>query len=161
MHVKITMNSIELRQLLAVDFNTRFIYGKVLALDELLFWPDFMKQSYIVVNNQPQYLKGEHWLAIFFPNKQTDPVEVFDSLGHPPDSYGKELVNFLKRERSSYSFNLNPVQSQDSVLCGLFCVYFISKRCLGKTFNEIMQDFNPNDPQNNEAVILKYISGNH
>ena len=121
------MKSTELRQLLAGDFNTRYIYGKVLASDELIHFPSFMTKAYIIVNNQPRKSKGEHWLGIFLSETEGNTT--------------------------------TKIQASESILCGMFCVYFISKRCIGVPFKEIMQSFNTKNLKNNDQIVVNYLRG--
>lgn len=155
------MKSSQLREQMALDKNTRYIYGKVLALDELAYFPKLMHQSYIILNNKPHYLSGEHWLAIYIPpNEQKKPVEFFDSFGKSPMFYNESIVNFLESQRPKYAYNTLSVQPQNSILCGLFCTYFISLRCMGVPFNVIMQSFNQSNLLKNEDIVTKYFTKN-
>ena len=55
------MDSSEIKNYLARNVHTRYVFGKVLEIDEL----DFILECYFIVNTQPRFLPGEHWFAIF------------------------------------------------------------------------------------------------
>ena len=155
------MKSNDLRKELVLNKNTRYVFGKVLSIDELLYLPKLTKKSFIIVNNQPQYLKGEHWLAIFIPSDQSQPIELFDSFGNAPTFYNEILVNFLMLQRNKYSYNTLQIQSPKNDMCGLFCIYFISMRCIDIPFNIIMQVFDENNLKKNEKIIMNYFSSHN
>ena len=151
------MNSNQIREILSSDKFIQEYKGSVIAINELLDFNLQLKSRYFIVNNQTQDLSGEHWFAIFLPSDLSLPVEVFDSLGKPPSTYNPILLDFLKKQRLQYCYNSLRIQSKDSVACGLYCLYFISLRCLGNSYSSIMQNFHPFNYDLNEKTVTEYI----
>lgn len=86
----------------------------------------------MVINTDCAKRKGRHWVAIFVPSPST--VEYFDSFGAKPNTNIRKFVKkFLIRHRNNVCF-----QSVFSDVCGLYCIYFIIKRCSGERFFSIV-----------------------
>ena len=151
------MNSNQIREILSTDKNIQRYKGSVIAIDELLDFNVELKSRYFIVNNQTQNLSGEHWFAIFLPSDISLPVEMFDSMGKSPSVYNPILLDFLTKQRLQYSYNSLRIQSEDSVACGVFCLYFISLRCMGKSYESIIQNFNPSNYYLNEKIATEHI----
>ena len=84
-----------------------------------------------IVNLQPSWSQGSHWLSIWIDQQN---VEIFDSFGFDPNIWARfprRLFRFLSRFKYSHKLKISPVcQSPNSHYCGLFCIYFICKRPL-------------------------------
>ena len=120
------MDSSELRDYLARNVNTRYTFGKVLAIDELaLFSSPSLGECFFIVNTHPHFLPGEHWFSIYCPPNTNNPIEIFDSLGEDPKCYDKGLLYFIQGWKRGYCFNTMRLQSSESWACGLFSLYFI------------------------------------
>jgi hypothetical protein len=86
----------------------------------------------MVVNTDSSARKGRHWVAIYVPSPYV--VEYFDSFGMEPNKNIKDfLKKFLIRRRSSVM-----LQSIFSDVCGMYCIYFIIKRCCGESLSSIV-----------------------
>lgn len=106
-------------------------------LDGICFRP-----SVYIVNIEPSFKLGSHWIAIVIPYKGN--AEFFDSLGKPPWFYGTKFVNFLINNGPNYVYNSKRIQQSGTDTCGLYCLYFILRRCLGRTYQEILEPFKDN-----------------
>lgn len=75
----------------------------------------------LIVNLDPSYLEGSHWIALFFP--RNGPGIYFDSFAnHPPE----RIETFLERNSPrGYLINTAKVQEYWSDNCGLFCIQFL------------------------------------
>lgn len=88
----------------------------------------------LVVNTDEARLPGEHWVAIWASSPSL--VEYYDSLAEwPPQSphISAYLLRFTHIRR-----NRVPLQSQLSSACGKHALYFILKRCQGRTYSAIV-----------------------
>jgi hypothetical protein len=120
-----------------------------------------------VVNTDRLSGAGQHWWAIARLDKK---LEIFDPLGVTAE----EVVQRIGRKRCFY-FNATSVQPEDSVNCGLFCIYWIYARLLNSElkYSEVLwpllmcQQIIPNSPQvlntyltpnllKNEAIVLEF-----
>ena len=48
------------------------------------------------------------------------------------------------------------IQSDDSIMCGFYCIAFIEYMITGNTLLNYANLFSPNDYQNNDKIIYKY-----
>ena len=83
----------------------------------------------LVVNTDPADKPGAHWLAFFAI--ASEPLEMFDSYGLPPDMHS--LAHVAPRIYSlSYSY-----QSLDSSVCGHYCLFFLFNRAHGLSYSTV------------------------
>ena len=83
--------------------------------------PDVNKQRRpfaLVLNTDPWSKPRQHWLALFGPKE--GPIEIFDSFGLNPFSYG--LSYFVP------TYSLIQLQSSFFALCGHYCIFFLNQR---------------------------------
>ena len=80
-------------------------------------------------------------------------VSFFESFGveHIP----KEIIKFIGKKY--ITANIYRVQAYDSIMCGYFCIGFIDFMLKGKSLLEYTNLFSPNDYEQNDKIILKYI----
>jgi hypothetical protein len=104
----------------------------------------------LIVNTDPQTEKGTHWLAMYFPSKETG--EFFDSYGQRPEFYHKSFEQYLNNDADSWTYNHRCLQSITSSTCGQFCLYFIMNRNRGKSLPRIVNSFSRNTMLNDHRV---------
>ena len=63
----------------------------------------------------------------------------------------KKLKNFL-----GIKTNIFRVQTNDSVICGYFCIGFIDFMLAGKKLADFANLFSPHDFEKNDHIILSY-----
>lgn len=90
----------------------------VFALNELPDLEHELRPFALVLNTDPRYKPGTHWLAIFAPRDGCN--ELFDSFGLPSNFYGLNVYNLLA--------NSTTFQSNLSAVCGHYCIFFIYLR---------------------------------
>lgn len=148
----VRLNTIQLKLFLKkILRNNSFQVG---AIDEL---KDFHFPVIAIVNNQPKHLSGEHWLAIYC-KKPESVIEIFDSAGGIVKDYLKYVSDFVKKHRLQVQKNVHILQPLDSVLCGYFCLYFLSLKSKGYSFNSILKRFKPNNLEYNAIMVKNYFS---
>lgn len=84
---------------------------------------------------------GTHWVALFI-NTQERRVEYFDSTGAPPTSRILRFVNMLRTvfPKNAYRYVYSKVRhQQENSECGVYAVYFITQRVLGRTFENVIR----------------------
>ena len=76
----------------------------------------------------------------------------FDSFGleHIP----KEIEKFIGNKK--IKANIFRVQTNNSVMCGFFCIGFIGFMLAGKKLTNFMILFSPYDFDKNDSIILSY-----
>lgn len=111
-----------------------------------------IKPSCLIINSDPSFLPGSHWVAIYFPSNS--PAEFFDSLGKGPFHYSHLMLNFIIDWSSKgFAYNYEPIQPQYSSTCGIYCLYFLYNRVRGRSFEDILKDFSKNVSYNDNLVI--------
>ena len=85
------MNSRQLRWILSGDKLTKQFFRGVYAIDEIKSIKTVSYPSSFVINLDPSYKPGSHWVAVYFDKNGVG--EYFDSFaGYPPH----EIVHFLR-----------------------------------------------------------------
>ena len=108
-----------------------------------------IKDGAYVINLDEHADTGTHWIALFCKKNE---IVCFDSFGveHIP----KEIKNFIRNK--NIKANIYPVQANDSVMCGYFCIGFIDFMLAGKTLTDYTSLFSPHDFDKNDQIILSY-----
>lgn len=83
--------------------------------------------SCFIANTDVSDKPGTHWIAYFMDSPYH--TEFFDSFGHTPSTYDFSLI---ANQCNSLQF-----QSDFSLLCGQFCIYYLYHRSRGITLPEI------------------------
>ena len=150
------MNSNELRNILASTIPSEYQTG-VLACDQLNFITKF--KFAIILNTDDSTKSGLHWLSLFKPNADSQVVEFFDSFGLPYQFYDKRISSFLSKFSFARTSSFQ-IQSTFSDVCGHFCVYFLSSRVKGITFDCILNSFSLHDLTKNDERVKTFVKQN-
>lgn len=148
------MNTLQIYDIIKKDpICSRFFLG-VFSRDQL------PKKLYnfpcsFIVNTDNQNEPGEHWLAIYYDEKQH--ATFFDPYGLEPSLYGFET--YLNNTSKSWTYNSTRIQSYFSLLCGQICVFFIYLMSKKLSLNYISRLFTK-DYEKNEKVILNFLNFN-
>lgn len=121
----------------------------VCAKNELKFIKN--KTFSIIFNTSNNYSKGTHWCVIY-KSDDSGEVQFFDSLGLPYYYYGNEIIEFLRCNSSFVRYNVRPVQSNSSISCGMFCLYFIYNRLCKINYDNVIAMFSNNKFKNDILV---------
>lgn len=145
------MNSSEINFILKTLRQTKHIFSGVYACDTL---PDFIikKPALLVCNTHPIKKSGEHWISIYI--SRNNHAEYFDSFGLPPNN--KYIINFLKRNAKTYSYNKQMIQSLFSNYCGQFCIMYAFHKGLLKSLNSFLKIFDLAKPNKNNKVVYNF-----
>ena len=103
----------------------------------------------IIIINLDEYRNiGTHWVTLYVNNKT---IIYFDSFGveHIP----KEIMKF--NGNKNIITNIFRIQAYDSIMCGYFCIGFISFMFNGNSLTDYTSLFSPNDLKKNDDIILK------
>jgi hypothetical protein len=83
----------------------------------------------MIVNIDPAHKPGSHWVVLGCK-------EYFDPLGLPP--LNKSVITYLNKCGKNWWLNPFTIQKYNTSFCGQFCIYYISKRCIGYTPTRIV-----------------------
>ena len=109
-----------------------------------------MIRALYVVNTEPSCLKGEHWVAIYFP--QQGLPEFFDSFAR--SAFAPELRRLLG---NVYLHNRVVRQSPWSDTCGQHVVYYARERARGLPFINI---YYARTLAENDILVKEYLRKN-
>ena len=115
--------------------------------------PKKIKNGENIINLDEYTDVGTHWIALFY-NKNN--IIYFDSFGieHIP----KEIKKFIGNK--NIISNIFRIQSNNSIMCGYFCIGFIDFMLAGKKLSNFTNLFSPNNFEKNGNIILKYFMNN-
>ena len=114
------MNSRPLHWILFGDKFTKLSFRGVYAINEIKSIKTLSYPSSFVINLDPSYKPGSHWVAVYFDKNGVD--EYFDSLaGYPLH----EVVHFLCSHAKGWQYNRMQVQELYTTTCGQFVVFYI------------------------------------
>ena len=111
--------------------------------------PKKIKDGAYVINLDEYADVGTYWIALFCKRNE---IVYFDSFGveHVP----KEVKEFV--ENKNIIANIFQVQSNNSIMCGCFCIGFIDFMLAGKKLTDFTSLFSPYDFEKNGSIILSY-----
>ena len=94
-----------------------------------------------ILNLDPSYKSGSHWVAVFIDTKGDKSIEYYDSYGDdPPKRFYKDIKKLIdKLDPSIYlKFKVNKIkyQRENSSNCGWFAIKFIMDRFNGIPFKD-------------------------
>ena len=145
------METHQINKILASNPRTQRFYRGCFASDQLPDPSTLKYPSSMVVNLDPQHLKGSHWIAIFATGMQRD-VIYFDSLALPinPTIEGTFLSKFPRILKCP-----KPFQNPLSDICGHYCITMIFFLSNGLLFPEFIQFLeNSNNP---DLLVSKFV----
>lgn len=138
------MNSIEILNALNSNKFTKKLNPLVLASNEL---PKkkipIAKRQCLVVNTDPSYRPGSHWIGIYFSQRK---CIVFDSSGSGLSIFtNKNILNFLRKNKRSHMV-YNDIQLQDilSDVCGELCILFCLFMACNYSFHHFLKKISMN-----------------
>ena len=112
----------------------------------------------LVVNTDPSTKPGMRWLGIFLTSPQKG--EWFDSYGKPPEFYGPVFTEFMNKHCDEWEWNDCKLQSDWSVVCGHYCIFYVAHRARGYSMKKIVQLFG-NDTVLNDSKVLWFVKAHY
>ena len=146
------MYSSQLYNLISHDKLMKERFMGIYAKDELM--PIALlnnKDCAYIANTDNAKEIGEHWVLAYGKQKK---VLFIDPLANPPQFYGSEFSQWLK---NFHVIQLQyPVQGDNSVLCGLFVLYFFYHLSRGCRLASIVKTFSRFKPHLNDKIVLNF-----
>ena len=108
-----------------------------------------IKDGVYVINLDECADIGTHWISLFCRKSE---IGYFDSfrVEHVPEEIKKFVGN------KNIKANIFRVQSNNSIMCGYFCIGFIEFMLAGKTLVDFTSKFSPYDFEKNDSIVLSY-----
>ena len=114
------MNSRQLRWILSGDKLTKLSFRGVYAIDEMKLIKTVSYPSSFVINFNPSYKPGSHWVAVYFDKNGVG--EYFNSFARYPPH---EVEHFLCFNTKRCQYNRMQVQELYTTMCGQSAVFYI------------------------------------
>lgn len=108
--------------------------------------------SAYVCNLDDSSKSGSHWVALYFIN---DSCEYFDSYGLPP--FLSDMMTKISNNCKEIYWNQQPIQSENTTVCGQYCIMYILLRARNYSMNEIANIFSPNNLELNDHIINEFV----
>ncbi len=118
------------------------------------------KKAAIVFNLDTHDKPGSHWVVLYIDNTNKL-VEYFDSTGKSPNKHIKKFIQLLKTLNitKGYKYLQNTIvhQTKNSE-CGIYSMYYIIQRLLGKDFLNLTFNVIKDDDMNRfrDLIFRKY-----
>ena len=111
----------------------------------------------LIVNTDPYYLEGQHWISICLGDKD---IYLYDSLCL--DVYKSEYFSkFLIDMNKNLHYNTIRTQSAGSIMCGYHALVFCYVMKMGgseQIFRSFLETFKPYNVINREQLSLTYFT---
>ena len=147
------MNTFEINEILSRRIRRCNFLG-VFAYDQLPEISKLARPLMLVVNTDPSYLPGKHWLAIYIDDGNH--TLFFDSFGNHPDKFGERITNFIDRNSSTFQYLNIQIQSFCSAACGQFCIFFLIQMDKGADFQRMISKFKT-ETHYNDKMVCRYV----
>ena len=96
-----------------------------------------------------------HWVLIFFRNST---VYFFDSFGKLPVFYDVRLRNYINSFLSNkIVVYAKPIQANDSLVCGAYCLYNAYYMTLGRSVYNIKKKFKFTCKRLNDRLVVIFV----
>ena len=151
------MNSAQIRNVLYEALGSSTMYEtNMYACDQLNYIES--NQFAVVVNSDDSKHEGMHWLAIY--KDRNSSVEFFDSFSLPLEFYSPSIRSFLNDFGTYATCNKRQIQSNFSVTCGHFCLYYLLNRCRGQSMESILSEFSLTNLTANDVKVKQFVETN-
>jgi len=138
------MNTVQIERALKSHPVIQKVFKGVYACNQI---PTDMKgDGFMVINLDPSYKEGSHWVAICLNSKLGNIY--FDSYGWKPTK--RKILQLL--EGREVKWGTVQLQSDFTSTCGQWCCFFIWHMCHNVTFEDMLDMFGNNQLQNDEIV---------
>jgi hypothetical protein len=147
------MNTLDLEYILGHDPIVAKYFQGVYSSDNLPQDKQEGLKSFIV-NTDPAYMPGTHWIALFmYHDTRTGQyvAEYFDSYGSTVP-VTKNIQRFIDVNTDAVIKNTKELQSVFSDVCGAWCVYFLHNRHRGVSLTSIINRFTAATTQNDMRI---------
>ena len=104
----------------------------------------------LIVNTDRSFNPGRHWCAIYSDAHRH--MEFFDSYGRVPEENSVFISRWLDNKAKTQDYNRRLLQSNQSTVCGLYCLLYLRQRLCGGSLDLFIQSFGTKLEINDEYV---------
>jgi hypothetical protein len=110
----------------------------------------------LIVNTDPHNKSGQHWCAIY--SDASGNKEFFDSYGRPPEKNSIDIQTWISARADAIHYNKSQLQSENSSVCGLYCLLYLRQRLMGLTLQQFLEQFDRYHLEANDDFVTSIIS---
>lgn len=147
------MNTFDIHSCLSKDPFTKSSFKGVYARDAFLK-QKLSKGSMYVCNLDESDETGSHWVAIYLPSATR--LEYFDSYGMQP--LYPDLQAHLHKTTQHVMSNSVCLQGLNSVVCGQYCICYLTLRARNYDMSEIVKMFANFDAEQRDHAVYSLIN---
>lgn len=142
------MNTSQLQCVIDCDPEMKKHISGVYAANELphIIWKP---SNGFIANTDPIYSPGQHWIAFYF--NENGFMEFFDSYGNSPEQFSPYFKQYMGNY-PSIKVNKKRLQSNDTIVCGQYCLFYLMCRTRGYSMHQIVDFFNSDFHLNDQFV---------
>ena len=144
------MNNVQIEKALRSDDTVTNVFIGVFSADTLPSPKEF--PAAYIANTEPSDMSGQHWVAFYCVN---DTIECFDSFGRNPAEYSEHLAAWINDDYKIVQ--IETLQSDDSTVCGQYCMFFVLLRAYGFSYEDVMSALT-SDTVVNDRFVCKFIN---
>ena len=106
----------------------------------------------LIANTDIHTKPGKHWCAIF--NDGQGHAQFFDSYGRSPRLNSDYFERWIRVNAKTVTINKAQIQSDDSRLCGLYCIFVLRQMIMRITMDDIVNSFDIRNTRANDAYVF-------
>lgn len=141
------MDTLEILKILSIDKILKTGQFNVCSIDTLPIVRT--KPAAVVVNLDPSYAPGSHWVAMYFNKNRCD---YFDSYGRMPNQI---LFDYITTNSGNFNYNNKCIQAPLTSTCGQHCIFFLVWRSRGVPMSLIVQRL---QAETSDEFVTKFIN---
>ena len=147
------MNGNHIKRVLSSNKRTKKHFAGVFARDQLVSTPFVPKStqaplSHYVCNLDNSDSPGSHWVVVEFDHK-TSTVYYFDSYGLGP--LHQDILTKLATDANKVIWNNKTLQSNNTSVCGQYCILFCLLRASGYSFERTINLIHHSEPMSTDT----------
>ena len=105
-----------------------------------------------IINEQSVLKSGSHWCLAYF-NASGKEVLWFDPFAKSAKYYSNKIQKWLEKSGAKIVTNDKKIQCNESVFCGLFCLYYLYWLSRGYSARQINKHFSRYDCSKNDKIV--------
>lgn len=117
---------------------------------------EFQRPYGLIVNTDTHSKPGRHWCSIY--SDKRGHIEFFDSYGKSPKDNSVTISQWINNKAKTITFNRNKLQSDQSSLCGQYCILYLRQRLLGNTLEQFINVFDTSNVEENDLYVFEVMS---
>lgn len=104
-----------------------------------------------IANTDIHSKPGRHWCAFFSDSRGH--FDFFDSYGRTSTQNSYHFRRWLKQNATTLRSNHKQIQSNNSKVCGLYCILFLRQRLMEYTYQGFLNSFDDISLDTNDRYI--------